>query len=190
MNSVITKTIIDTLEFLKESLVNVENGKEKTDMVNSHCGNLVKLIGSQHLKLDDATSALKEVREQVKLLGEDNVSLIRNAISRSSHPSSNQRVSKKTAKISYDSQDHYYIENYFTETIWEMLKSDRQIREKLLEVSEFVVNTVGLHYPRELTVASILGVVFAAHGKHLSYQQARDHLLDFKEILRAERKSR
>ena len=95
INDKITKTIIETIEFLSESLVDVDNGKEKDDMVKGHSLNLVKLIGNHDVDLADATSAMRCVREHASLLGDDNVSLIRNAISRSSGPT-HVRQSKKT----------------------------------------------------------------------------------------------
>ena len=58
---------------------------------------------------------------------------------------------------------------------------------KLKLVADFLVNTIGLHYPRELTSASIIGVVFAAHVKPLTYHQAHDYLEDFKGYFKDER---
>ena len=51
--------------------------------------------------------------------------------------------------------------------MWMLQTADRPLREKLAAVAGFIVNTLGLHYPRELTIASIISVVFAAHGKQL-----------------------
>ena len=62
------------------------------------------------------------------------------------------------------------------------------MHEKLLAVAKFVVDTLGLHYPRELTSASIVGVVIAAHGKAITYQQGRKYHELFKEAVNDHRK--
>ena len=62
------------------------------------------------------------------------------------------------------------------------------MHEKLLAIAKFVVGNLGLHYPRELTSASIVGVAIAAHGKPVTYQQAHKYHEMFKDNVKDERK--
>ena len=60
-----------------------------------------------------------------------------------------------------------------------VLTSDIQINDKLVSVAGFVIDRLGLHYFAEMTSASIVGVVLAAHGKTMTYRDAHDHLGTF-----------
>ena len=62
--------------------------------------------------------------------------------------------------------------------------------QKLASMAEFVVDKLGLHYAGELTRASIVGVIVAAHAKPVSYQRAHDYLDEFKVYARGQVKTR
>ena len=72
------------MNFLTEMLEGVEDGPAKTSMVGDHCNVLIKTIGGLQIDLPDATSAMKLVRSTKTILGDTNVELIRQAITRSS----------------------------------------------------------------------------------------------------------
>ena len=55
-------------------------------------------------------------------------------------------------------QEHMHIEEYFTDTMWGFLRSSMTIISKLQMAAEFCVDTLGLHFPDEMTYASIVGV--------------------------------
>ena len=78
--------------------------------------------------------------------------------------------------IGYYYQDHHHIEDYLTDTVWALIRSDCPMRQKLAAMAKFVVDTLGRHYAREQTHASIVGVIVAAHAKPVSYQRAHDYL--------------
>ena len=131
----LVKTIIGTFDFLNEVLIDVVDGQEKTDMIDSRCKSLVQLIGNLEFDLDDATAGLKAVREHISLIGADNVDTLRKAINRSSGAPPCRLTSKK-AKVSYVAQDHMHIESYYPDKLWQVQQSDRQMHEKLLAVAK------------------------------------------------------
>ena len=84
-------------------------------------------------------------------------------------------------------QEYHDIENYFTAGLSAVLTSDIQINDKLVSVAVFVIDRLGLHYFAEMTSASIVGVVLAAHGKPMAYHEAHDHLRTFKKCIKERR---
>ena len=72
------------MNFLTEMLDGVEDSPAKTSMVGDHCNVLIKTIGGMQIDLPDATSAMKLVRSNKTILGDTNVEMIRQAITRSS----------------------------------------------------------------------------------------------------------
>ena len=74
------------------------------------------------------------------------------------------RLTTKRQATIIESQEHLHIENYFTLSVWSMLRSSASMMSKLASVASFVVDTLGLHYPNESSIASIIGVVFAAQA--------------------------
>ena len=102
------------------------------------------------------------------MIGADSDERLRKTITRSAGTAT--RVAGKR----YDYQDHHHIENYLTDTMWALIRSDAPMHQKLASIAKFVVDGLGLHYAGELTHASIVGVIVAAHAKPVSYQRAHD----------------
>ena len=102
------------------------------------------------------------------MIGADNDDGLRKTITRSAGTAT--RIAGKR----YYYQDHHHIENYLTDTLWALIRSDCPMHQKLASMAEFVVDTLGLHYAGELTHASIVGVIVAAHAKPVSHQRAHD----------------
>ena len=174
----LTGTVLNTINYLNEMLHGVEDGPAKTGMIDDNCRNLIKMIGGLTFDLPDATSAMKLARESTPMLSSENVEHIRLAITRSS--GTVLKHAGQRGKQVCDPQEHNHIEEYFTEPLWTLLRSDIQLCTKLTTVAEFIVDTLGLHYPKELTCASIVGVILAAHGKSMAYQKANENLWSFK----------
>ena len=74
--------------------------------------------------------------------------------------------------------------------MWALIMSDCPMRQKLAAMAKFVVDTLGLHYAREQTHASIVGVIVAAHAKPVTYKVAHDYLNEFKVYAGEQRKKR
>ena len=87
-------------------------------------------------------------------------------------------------------QEHHYIENYFIAGLWAMLVGDNQINDKLAAVAVFVIDRLGLHYFKDKTAVSIVGVLLAAHGKPMTYRDAHDHLGTFEMFIKDHRQKR
>ena len=64
------------------------------------------------------------------------------------------------------------------------------MHQKLASIATFVVDELGLHYAGELTHASIVGVIVAAHAKPVSYQRAHDYLNEFNVYAKGQVKKR
>ena len=100
------------------------------------------------------------------------------------------RLTTKRQATTNESQDHLRIENYFTESMWSMLRSSAEMRRKLASVANFVVGTLGLLYPNGSTIASIVGVIVGAHAQPMTYQEARDYRAEFAGYLKRCRSKR
>ena len=75
-----------------------------------------------------------------------------------------------------ESQELNNFEDYLTEAMWTLLRSEHTITTKLISAAESIVDTLGLHYPTDMTMAWIVGTIVAAHGKQVSFKIARDLL--------------
>ena len=95
-----------------------------------------------------------------------------------------------TRAIVDDCQYHLHIENYMTEAMWTMLASPLSFDTKLASMAEFIVDIVGVHFPKEVTYTSILGVIIAANGERMSFRAAHRHLQAFKELVVDRRKKK
>ena len=83
-------------------------------------------------------------------------------------------LARSTSKFA--TQEHMFFENYMTEALWAVIRSDCTLMtDKIRMLAEFAVDDIGLHYPTETTVASIIGILFAAHGRQLSFREANDY---------------
>ena len=89
------------------------------------------------------------------------------------------RLGTKQQATTNELQDHLHIENYFTASMWSMIRSSAEMMKKLKTVARFAVGTLGLHYPNDSSIASIIGVVFAAHGQPMSNEKARGYRAEF-----------
>ena len=103
------------------------------------------------------------------MLGASNAEKIRSSISRLSDTGMRQATSKRAACMR-ESQELNNFEDYLTEAMWTLLRSEHTITTKLISAAEFIVDTLGLHYPTDMTMASIVGTIVAAHGKQMSFQ--------------------
>ena len=155
--NILTDTIANTINYLDEMLHGAADGPAKSSMIDDHCATLTKTIVGLKFDLLDATSALKLTRGHSTMLGAENVERLRLAISRSSEVV--LKHSSKREIMVPDYQEHNHIEEYLTEAMWTMLKSDQQFETKMSAMAEFIVDTVGVHYPRELSYTSIVGVI-------------------------------
>ena len=178
-------SIQETINYLDEILADAEDSAEKTNTIADHITTLIKSIANEQSDLPDATQALKIVRENATMLGQDNIDRLRNAIARSTDKGLKSAGKRKQSQP--DVQEHSYIQNYLTDSMWTMLKSDQQFETKMSAMAEFLVDTVGVHYPRELSYTSIVGVIIAAHGKGMSFGTANKHLWAFKGMVKARR---
>ena len=79
-----TKTILETINFLNESMMDLDDGQEKEDAITSYCINLTKVLGKLPFDTTDATSAMKLVREHEWMFGSANTNRLRQSLSRSS----------------------------------------------------------------------------------------------------------
>ena len=119
----LANTVVETIDFLEEALIDIPECKDRDDMVSSHCINLVKLIGNLDFDMADATAAMKIVREKKDFLGSSNVDRLRTAICRSSETAVKPKPTNQTAQMDY--QEHNFIEFYVTEAMWSIMQSDR-----------------------------------------------------------------
>ena len=146
----LTASIQEMINYLDEVLADAEDSSEKTNTINDHITTLIKSFANEQSDLPDATQALKMVRENATMLGQDNVDRLRHAISRSSDKGLKSAGSKRKHSQP-DSQERSYIQNYLTEAMWTILRSDQQFEVKMSAMAEFLVDTVGVHYPRDLS---------------------------------------
>ena len=79
----ITTTVTNTVTFLNEMLLDAEEGMTKRGMIADYSNNLIKVINGSTFDLPDATNALKALRDNRAMLGEENMENIKQAISRS-----------------------------------------------------------------------------------------------------------
>ena len=139
----ITKTLAETIDFLTECISDTDGGLGKTQILDSHCSNLIEIIGNLIFELKDATAAKKLVRAHKSMIGADIDEGLRKATARSSGTTT--RIKDKQPAASCDSQDHHHIENYLTEPFWALIRSDCPMHQKLAAMAKFVVDRLGLH---------------------------------------------
>ena len=131
----VSKTVIETIDYLKEYLHDVEDGPEKASFIRSRCLNLQHIVDHLDIGIGEATQAMKIVREHAALLGKDNVELIRSSICRSSDKGISRKLTGKQpvgpgGKPVIEKQVHLYIEHYLTNGLWTALRSDIELLEK------------------------------------------------------------
>ena len=168
----ITTTGANTTDILTECISDVDEGPDKANILDSQCS------GNLTFELADATAEMKLAPAQTSMIGAGNAKRPHTTITRSAGTAT--RITGKRPAASCDYQDHHHIENYLTENLWALIGSDCTIHQKLASTAEFVVDKLGLHYAEELTYASIVGVIVAAHAKPVNYQIAHDYLNEFK----------
>ena len=83
----LTASVNETINYLEEVLIDVEDSPEKTNMINDDVTTLIKSMANEQTDLPDAAQALKVVRQNAAMLGPDHVEKLRQSISRSSEKS-------------------------------------------------------------------------------------------------------
>ena len=184
----LTLAIVETVEVLEKILDGAEEGNARSSAIADRCNNLIKLISGMTFDRPDAIAGLEIVSKYQRMLGDENAACLQAAISQMSNTLLTQ--ANETPTHVPRLQEHMHIEEYFTDTMWGFLRSSKPISSKLIKVAEFVVDILGLHFPDEMTYASIAGVIIAAHGKPLSFATADDILKEFKQHVKEQRKKR
>ena len=164
-------------------------GLETSSTIADRCTSFVQPIAGRKADPPDAAHAIKKAAKHAAMLGAENATKLRRLYYRSSGTGM-KYAGTKTRAIVDDCQDHLHIENYMTKAMWTMLASTLSFDTKLASMAEFIVDNLGVHFPKEVTYTSILGVIIAANGERMSFRAAHKHLQAFKELVIDRRRKR
>ena len=102
----LTETIDATMDYVEQAVAGGEECDTKTNIITDNCDHLVKEIAGMQFTTRDAAEALKVIKTNRLLIGENNAEKLRNAVHRSKNDC-NRRLAANQSAAKYETQDHH-----------------------------------------------------------------------------------